>query len=375
MIRSYKSNPFNNLFLMLIFSIVSVRFLIHGSYHLGLQNFIKPDSGNNSILFLIIAPSSYLYYKSLIYQKKTFNFLDLKHLLFIVFLFAINSISALETSFIFYFGPITNFYYVAFFIIFYLVIIFKLLSKNIWFRKNLLLNNEHFYLIKNWTIYFYTINALCSILLLISIYREFDNGHSPSGKSMGVFILLFWLFIFFKILISPEILFGLPILNKTLLKFNDVLEVESELVETTLKADSNWKLEINAKQNSQDQKLQENIRENIVSYIKEVDKLSDEKLIFRNQKISQNDIALQLGVPTSHIVYLFKYHSNISFSDYRMKSRIKDAINLINANFLSSETFESLAYKTGFSSYNPFFLAFKKVTTFSPQEYMKQKNT
>jgi len=55
-------------------------------------------------------------------------------------------------------------------------------------------------------------------MFLISLYQEFKEGISASGKTMAIFSLVFWLFVFFKILISPEILFGLPILNSTLLK-------------------------------------------------------------------------------------------------------------------------------------------------------------
>ena len=125
--------------------------------------------------------------------------------------------------------------------------------------------------------------------------------------------------------------------------------------------------------NNQDQRLQEKTKEHILSYIHEVEKLVSEEFIFRNQKISQGDIAEKLCVPTSHIVYLFKYHSKISFSEFRMNSRIHDAIVLLEDGFLNSKTFDSLAHTTGFSSYNPFFSAFKKITTLSPQEYLKQK--
>ncbi|WP_231962828.1 AraC family transcriptional regulator [Polaribacter sp. KT25b] len=372
MLRHYKSNPFCNFFLVLIFSIVSIRYLIHGSYYLGLQTFLQPDSGLYSLLYLTIVPASYLYYNHLTLQEKGYKLKDLKHIIFIVFLYFINSIEALDNSFIFYFGPITNFFFIAIFILFYLLLIFNLLSKKIWFRKNHDLNKEHFKLIKNWTIIFFVINVLNSLMVLISLYTEFHKGLAVSGKSMAIFSLIFWLFIFFKILISPEILYGLPILNKTLLKFSDLLSEKKEIISIT---GNNWVLETSTIKSTQDQKLQENISTDIESYIIEVDKLSTEKLVFRNQKTSQSDIAEKLGVPTSHIVYLFKYHSKISFSEYRMNSRIQDAISLIEKGFLNTETFESLAYKTGFSSYNPFFIAFKKITTFSPQDYLKHKNT
>lgn len=367
LIKSYKSNPFCNLFLILIIGILSFRFLVHGSFYLDIQTVLKPDNGIQSLIYLILAPCIYLYYKYLIFSEEKYNLKDLKHLFFIAFLFVINSVEAFDNSFIFYFGAITNFFFIAIFIIFYLVIIFKLVSKEIWFKKDLLLGDKHFILVKKWTIYLFVINMLCSITLLISVYSELSKGEIPSGKSLAVFLLLFWLFMFFKILASPEILFGLPILNKTLLKFKEPLSRE-----VVVKINrSNWVLETESKKSNQDQKLQRNIRANIESYIVEIDRLSTEKYIFQNQKISQSNIAETLGVPTSHIVYLFKYHSKISFSEYRMNSRIQNALVLIKEGFLNTETLESLAYKTGFSSYNPFFTAFKKITKFSPQEYLK----
>jgi AraC-like DNA-binding protein len=377
MIRSYRSNPFCNFFLVLIISIISFRFFIHGSYNLGLQTVFKPDSGISSILYLIIVPFSYLYYKHLIFPKKAYKFNDLKHLIYIVFLYLINSNEALDNSFLFYFGSMTNIFYLAIFFLFYLILTFILLSKKIWFVKNLPLNRKHFKLVKNWTLYLYIINILSSAMILISLYTEFSKGTIVSGKTMAIFSLILWLFVFFKILISPEILFGLPILNKTLLKFNDPLLFEKKeiLMPINTKTGSSWILEIDIKKNSQDKRLQENLRSNIESYIQEVDKLSIEKLIFRDQKTSQSDIAKSLGVPTSHIVYLFKYHSKISFTEYRKNSRIQDAISLIEDGFLNIETLESLAYKTGFASYNPFFIAFKSITTYSPQDYVKAKKS
>ncbi|OYX25712.1 MAG: hypothetical protein B7Z06_06875 [Flavobacteriales bacterium 32-35-8] len=370
MITSYKSNPFYNVFLLLIIVIVSIRFLIHGSYELGIQTVLAPKEGPPSILYLILIPCFYLYYKNLVRQKKTYNPKDLKHLIFIIFLYVINTDTTLKESFIFHYGPIANFILIGLFVVFYLILIFRLLSKNIWFKKNTPISNVHFSLIKNWSIYLFTLNILGSIALLASIYKEANSESLISGKSMAPFILIFWLFIFFKILISPEILYGLPILNKKLLKFTAPKLGTEQNLESVNK---NWILEPDSQQNHQDLKLQEKIKSNIFGYINEIEKLSDEACIFRNPKASFTDIANKLGVPTSHVVYLFKYHSNISFSEFRMRSRIKDSLNLIDQGYLKTNTLESLAYKTGFASYNPFFSAFKKVTSYSPQDYLKFK--
>lgn len=373
MIVSYKSNPFNNVFLLLIIVIISIRFLVHGSYELGLQAVLTPDQGPPSVFYLIIIPCFYLYYKYLSLQNKTYNLKDLKHLAFIAFLYIINTNNMVVGSVIFHFGQLTNLVLIGIFILFYLFLIYKTLSKYIWFKKDLEINNKHFILVKNWTIYLFTLNILAAFTLTASIYTEINSGANLSGKSLAIILLLFWLFIYFKILFTPEILYGLPILNKRILKFN-LNEAVSEQLKKS--ANNNWILEIShQKNNDQDLKLQEKIMSNIRSYIQEVDKLSNEQRIFSDPKASATLIAEKLGVPTSHIVYLFKYHSKISFSDYRTYSRIEDSINFMEAGYLKTNTLESLAYKTGFSSYNPFFSAFKKVTSFSPQDYIKSKKT
>ncbi|WNH09171.1 helix-turn-helix domain-containing protein [Thalassobellus suaedae] len=236
----------------------------------------------------------------------------------------------------------------------------------------MLINNTHFVLIKKWTIYLFSFNILTASMLLIAIYTEIINGNTISGKSMPLPILFFWLFIYFKILFTPEILYGIPILNKKILKFGSISEENNE---SSFSINDNWILDDNkTKSNNPDLKLQEKINSNIVSYIQEVDKLSYNNQIFRNPKTSISDVALKLCVPTSHMVYLFKYHSKISFHEYRTQSRIKDSINLIENDYLKLNTLESLAYKTGFASYNPFYIAFKKVTDLSPQDYLKSKN-
>jgi len=370
LIRSYRSNPFCNFYLVLIFVIISFRHLVHGSYYLELQTVLKPDKGALSSFFLIVVPCFYLYYKYLIFPRKNYDYADLKHLVYIVFIFLINFNLGLKDSFHSYFGELTNFYVIGIFLIFYLLLIFNLLKKNIWFKNNLLLNKRHFHLVKNWTIYLFIINVLSAIMLLISLHKEISQGEMLSGKSMAFFILLFWLFVFFRVLSSPEILYGLPILNKTLIKFENLNELDDDFQGIL---DANWILEAAVKKSNQDQKLQDNIRENIEGYIHQVDKLSLDQRIFRNQKATQTEIAEAMGVPTSHIVYLFKYHSKVSFSEYRMNCRIQDAITLIESGFLDNETLESLSNKIGFSSYNPFFTAFRKVTNYAPHEYLKAK--
>lgn len=369
MIRSYKSNPFYNVFLSLIIVIISIRFLINGSYELGIQTLISSEKGATPLLYLILIPCFYLYYKNLVNPKKqTYKLQDLKHFIYVILLYILNVNTTLKEGFLSNHRPVVNAALIAAFILFYSVLTYRLLSKNMWFKKDVLINNTHLNLIKNWTIYLFTFNILAYVILLASFYKEINTDAIISGKSLAPFSLVFWLLVFFKILISPEILYGLPILNKQLITSNTI---ESGAPEIESPINTNWILDTASEKNSKDLRLQEKIKSHISSYINGIEKLSREEHIFRNPKASPHDIANKLGVPTSHIVYLFKYHSTIPFSEYRMNSRIQDSLNLIKEGYLNSNTLESLAYKTGFASYNPFFSAFKKVTTHSPQDYIK----
>jgi len=365
MLTSYKRNPVFNVFLMLIFITTSARSLIHGSHLLGLQSTVTAE--NHSILYLLIIPSFYLYYKNLINQEKSFQIKDMTHYVFILSYYLAHAIPAIGNSSLFYYD-IVDFAIITVFSLFYFWIILKLLTTQLWNKKERLINLTHYNLIKNWTLFLATSNIVAVSFLLISMYLEFSKD-GITGKNMSIFVVLCWLFIYFKILISPEILFGLPVLNKKPHLFNtSIAKVNGPAIKTT----DSWKSSLQTPKNNRDLRLEENIKHNILVYTNEVDQLNYTVGIFRNSKTSLNDIANEMGVPISHLMYLFKYHSKISFSDYRMHGRIQDAINLIENDFLKTNTLETLSFKVGFSSYSPFFRAFQKIIKLSPQEYISK---
>ena len=78
----------------------------------------------------------------------------------------------------------------------------------------------------------------------------------------------------------------------------------------------------------------------------------------------------------NHIICKFLL-SNISFNEVHeiLKSQYsqKNAIEFIDKGYLKTNTLDSLAIKTGFSSYSPFFKSFKAITKLSPQDYFKDQ--
>jgi AraC-like DNA-binding protein len=83
-----------------------------------------------------------------------------------------------------------------------------------------------------------------------------------------------------------------------------------------------------------------------------------------------NDLALKSKIPASHLGYIFKHHSEVSFSDFRKIVRIQDAVALIEEGYLKTNSLDSLSKEVGFYTYNSFYTAFKEVTGNAPQKYV-----
>jgi AraC-like DNA-binding protein len=113
---------------------------------------------------------------------------------------------------------------------------------------------------------------------------------------------------------------------------------------------------------------------NIENYIEAIEISLFKNNYFRKPEFTIRELALALNIPISHLKYLYKYHSKISFSDHKKIIRIKDALKLIDQNYLKSNTLESLSKEVGFASYNPFFTSFKEVVGKSPVQYLSTLN-
>ena len=162
---------------------------------------------------------------------------------------------------------------------------------------------------------------------------------------------------------SPEILFGYDILNKTInvatekMALNSIWNIEgiSSLVSST-----------------KDKKLEEKMKSMLLLYLHQLEELSFHTTTFRNSDLTLDDIAVALKMPNSHINYIIKFHCNESFTDYKKIVRIHDATKLLENEYLIDHTVESRALKVGFSSYNTFIIAFKNITGLTLQEYVKR---
>lgn len=356
---SIKSNKLVNIFLVLVFVLACIRMLIRSTYDLHFQQYAQDFGPQYRSILLISLPFIYLYFKAIVNDISRFQVRDLVHfsgpVVALIFNILAIGFELVELEHV----RILNFFFSIGFAFVYLTLSYRILSKQLW-NNSSGVHSGHYRLIKNWTVFVFSICVVLAFRLILSLVYEFLTDIQMTGFSMTAVQATFWLVLFIKILISPEILFGLPKLNEKIHSFPQ---------SAVPSVDSHWNVGEALISNQQDKKLKEKIDPRVVQLIEAIEYLSEKGHFFRNQKITVQDIANELTVPVSHIVYVFKYHCKLSFIEYKTLIKIEDAKQLIESGFLSTNTLESLAAEVGFSSYNPFFTSFKKLTSMSPNEY------
>ena len=348
---------------MFIFFTSSTTFLISGIAGIYNNADLMTFSKNRTVYTTLFLPCFYIYFTYLIRDHQRFHYKDFFHILFLLF-------TILEREFLlldWLLGYKLNYLFTQFFAIYalvYYVMIFLLLKNNVWNKKAILsivmAQNK---LIKKWT----GLLFIVLLIFLLRFYIVFFNDYlfpeslvtAKPVKNLWV-IPLVWIVLFLIILFYPEILYG----------FNR-FQTQPSKINPEVYENNYWnlisKIKIN---NNHDIVLKKKIGANIEKYIFELNVILYNNSYFINPNFSMKDLAQVLNIPKSHLTFVFKYHSELSFSDYKKISRIQNSIELINTNYLDFNTLDSLAKKVGFSSYNPFFSCFKEVVGKSPHEYV-----
>jgi len=361
---SYKYNILTNVYLVIIFTIVSLRFIYKGIYEISQNQFFEITFKWPNSVFLLIIPCFYLYFKSLLNNNnnnKRYDYKDLLHFIYPIiniFFLIIQRKHLILTQDI---KVIFQFSTVIFIIAVYLILSFQLLDRKLWKNNKLKLTlGKHYHLIKSWTQFFYIICILLACRLLFSFYLGNNSFEKLSGFSFLIIGTVLWLIVFIKILAHPEILHGLPKLEEKLAEFEKNITINSAI----------WKLSNVEITNIQDQKLTMSIENKITSYIQDIDDFINDTHPYRDPNFSIKELSITLHIPTSHLAYIFKYHCTMPFVEFKKYCKIEDAITQINDKYLNTNTLESLSNKIGFISYNTFYSSFKKIHNISPKEYM-----
>lgn len=356
----HKSNRAINLYLILLFCLISIRFLLETIFY-----FYKNLIPNFSYFpfFIIIIPLFHLYIKNIIANTKQYRLKELWHFVFPLVL----SFGNLLNNYYYFLGKysvvILNIIFVVYAII-YLAIDFLFLKKNVWNRNSKIqIIDVQNNLLRKWTLFLFVIYIAISIRLIMTLFFDLLNSSFSAGKNQLWISGILWIIIFVKILITPEILFGYNALYK---KINEQKKLDLSLNEIwVLIEKTNFK-------NQQDEILKVKIYDDLIKNLKNIERLAFEEKSFRKAKTSATEFAKKLEIPKSHLNFIFKYHCKITFTEFKNIIKIYDALQLIESGFLKINTLDALAIKVGFSSYNPFFTSFKDVTGSTPQAYNKQ---
>lgn len=87
-------------------------------------------------------------------------------------------------------------------------------------------------------------------------------------------------------------------------------------------------------------------------------------------QIDVNCISNQLGISQTHLTRLFKRHRGLTPTQYIAKTRVSNALELLNQGGLSVL---EVAFAVGFKSMSTFYKSFKEQTGHNPNEYRKRQ--
>ena len=358
-----KSNPRINLFILLFFLLGNLRYLVHGIIN---NSFVYLYKDLFDILFIVNSwPLLYVNFSKLskmetVTKKSDFLHLVIPNLLFILYIL-INQSFFLEYTASFKIGIVL----VSIINLVYTVASFKLLNKKIWKQNDVISGFRKQQIItKKWTKLLFSIFIFMHFFLLIYILINFNpEGHLFFDEFLSVASLM-WILLYGIILYSPEFLYSIDIFKQKVEEYKSHLYIFDHI----------WSLNSELISNQQDIQLQEKIGLKFKNYIFEIEHLALHTDLFLSPDFELSILAIKLGIPKSHLQYVFKYHCNISFGDFKKIIRIQKAIQYIEDGYLKSNTLDSLALQTGFTSYSSFFKSFKSIEGTSPQTYYSNQH-
>ena len=111
----------------------------------------------------------------------------------------------------------------------------------------------------------------------------------------------------------------------------------------------------------------------IESSITELNRLMTEQQLFKNQKLSVNEVAAQLGITRQRLSEILNVHMGMRFQDFLNKHRVEEFIKCLHQERYKNYTLLGIATEVGFSSKSSFNSTFKKIKGMTPSQYKKSK--
>jgi AraC-like DNA-binding protein len=355
---SFKSIRNINIYLALILLGASIRLILRGYLELSnQQDFAWGFLHSN--LFFIGLPLPYLYFRNLVWNKSMFEPRDLLHFTLPILLISqplCHFSSAITLVVIDYAVK----YLTLFMLLYYWISTLRVLTRSFWKKTDIIeIKSNQEVLLKKWSMVFFVAFSITGFKL---IYYSIIYNNSGLLTD-NLLTLLTWMAVFIVILTSPSLLEVY------------VSQIKPEQLNQS-KTPSFWRSKpITEIANPKDLQLNQKIQGELDRYFLQISQFVETEKFFRKSDQTLNDFALKSKIPVSHLSYVFKYHSEVSFSDFRKAVRIQDALALIEEGYLNSNSLDSLSKEVGFYTYNSFYIAFKEVTGNTPQKYVSALTT
>jgi len=363
-----KRNTYFNVYILVIFF---TNFIHNGftfSYDLGWQNEFRDVPKPFNLLFLLNLVLLYQYFRSMLH-------LDKRPLRYVLFSISIPILLLLVNLMVFNIETdvqsatailrLINFPVIAMFIFYHVYLASKVIYSFFWGKPT----SELWFANERW-IRFWLLQLLifCAVLglsvclmFLYEVYSQKDFVHQNIHHVRSLMALVFMIQLF----LQPEILYG----PKDISPMVPIAEAKQS---KSMKPDFKWRTSPKEINNKQDIQLTLKFNAQIKDIIKKLESKTAMNLIVKNPDMNSTAFAEKLNIPRTYLQYFFKYHSDISFVHYRSKIRVHYAIEKMQDDFLSKNTMDALARESGFSSYNPFYAAFKMEMGSGPSEVMAQ---
>jgi AraC-like DNA-binding protein len=381
-----KSSVLINRYLKLTLINIVIRYALYGVIQFVDLEIVTVFSKLGELFSLNIIPCCFLYFREIVKQEKWMP-QDINHfiapnviLVLSIITFGLHDTSNLKIGFVCF-----NMIATSGLLAYYIIIIFKLVKNHLSKNRNSV-SSVQSKAIKHWLLFFSVLLFLIALRVVIGFgFRISTNVFDPKNMELVWVSAILWLAIFVRIIISPEILYGFNLQNPAQQTINQY-QVKNEIVEIKVKEkvkenESNKETDTdlglncwNSKPikdiaNPNDIKLYSNIESKLTDYFKRID-----AVFLQYEVVCKNDFDLEMlasmvKIPISHVKFMFKYCSPISFINYRKKCQINFATILIKSGYLKRNTLDSLSKYVGFSSYTPFYYAFKEIIGISPQDF------
>lgn len=363
-----KRNTYFNVYLLAIFFSNLIHNMLTFSYELGWQNEFRDVPKPFNLLFLLNVVLLYQYVRSILHlEKRPVRYvlvsISIPIVLFLVNLIVLSRETDMQsaTSIL----RTINFPVVAMFIFYHIYLASKILYSFFWGKPS----SELWFANERW-IRFWLLQLLifCTVLglsvCLMFLYelitqKEFVHNNIHHVRSLMALVFMVQLFL------QPEILYGPKDTSQSV----SMVQVPQS---KSIKPDFKWRTIPKEINNKLDIQLTLKFNTQLKDIIKKLESKTAMNLIVKNPDLNSTAFSEKLNVPRTYFQYFFKYHSDISFVQYRSKIRVHYAIEKMKDDYLSKNTMDALARECGFSSYNPFYAAFKAEMGVGPSDVLAQ---